>query len=424
VYSNRCKDICNLYGFSKYLGERMAAIDVDIQAEEQVLENFLSEGVEGASARAKLAFDDFAQEFRGNIVLFGAGNLGRRTLLKLREKGIEPLAFIDSDAMNWGTTVEGLQLLSPNEAAERYGRTAVFVVTVWGALGQDRMRTRIDQLRSIGCLRVCSFVPLYWKYSDALLPHYAVALPHLLHHEAAEVRAAFRLWNDEASRREYLAQLRWRLTADFDCLPVPVNHPIYFPADLCRLLEDEVFVDCGAFDGDTVRLFLEESQGKFKRVVAFEADPTNFRLMKKNLSHLSQEARSQIQLYPAATSNEDGRLRIASGNGPASSIGDGDCEIDAVTLDSALSGTAITYLKMDIEGSEIASLVGATQQIRDNAPVLAISVYHRQNDLWRIPLLIYSINPDYKLFLRPHRLEGWDLVCYAIPTKRLISEYS
>ena len=397
----------------------MAAIAPDTQVDQYDLNTLLAEGVEGAIARERSAFDAFAEELGQNIVLFGAGNLGRRTLRKLRELGIESLALLDNDSTRWGTMLEGVPLLSPAEGARRYANDAVFVVTVWGALGQDRMRARIDQLRGLGCLRVCSFVPLYWKFAEALLPHYAINLPHLLHQQAEEVRETLRLWADDASRHEYLAQLRWRLTGEFDCLPAPVAHIIYFPSDLCSLTKDEVFVDCGAFDGDSIRLFLDESHADFKRIVAFEADPVNFQLMEENLSRLSNEVRSRIQLIPAATSDQNGRLLIGSGNGAASSIGDGDCQVDAMTLDSALSDSEATYLKMDIEGSEIATLTGAAQQIREHTPVLAISVYHRQSDLWKIPLLIQSIHPDYSFFLRPHMLEGWDLVCYAIPGKRL-----
>jgi len=384
------------------------------------MEQLLSEGIERARVRERAAFDELAGPFAHDIVLFGAGNLGRRTLGKLREQGIEPLAFLDNNSARWGSKIDGVEVLSPAEGAARYGGRAVFVITVWGALGADRMKTRVDQLRSLGCLRVCSFATLYWRYPDTMLPHYAVDLPHLVFQEADEVRRGFNIWADAASRREYLAQLRWRLTMDFDCLPEPVAHPIYFPNDLCRLSRDEVFIDCGAYDGDTIRLFLEQSQSMFQRLIAFEPDAANFEILENSIAGLQKDVRQRIELRHAATSNENGRVRITEGNGAASSIGSGECEVDAVALDSELSGLHTTYLKMDIEGAEAASLNGAAQLIRQQTPVLAISAYHRQNDIWNIPLLIQSINPNYSFFLRPHLLEGFDLVCYAIPHERLL----
>jgi hypothetical protein len=110
---------------------------------------------------------------------------------------------------------------------------------------------------------------------------------------------------------------------------------------------------------------------------------------------------------------------MAAGN-KSSAIGAGEVEVDCVPLDAVLGAPAPTYLKMDIEGAEVDTLVGASRTIREHAPVLAICCYHCQDHLWRIPLLIHSLNPDYRFFLRPHDLEMWDLVCYAIPPRRWI----
>lgn len=74
---------------------------------------------------------------------------------------------------------------------------------------------------------------------------------------------------------------------------------------------------------------------------------------------------------------------------------------------------------MDIEGSELDALAGARNIIRKGMPILTICLYHRYDDLWRIPLFINSLAGEYRLFLRPHEIEGWQLVCYAIPSHRL-----
>ena len=93
--------------------------------------------------------------------------------------------------------------------------------------------------------------------------------------------------------------------------------------------------------------------------------------------------------------------------------------VNCVTLDEALSGAEPTYLKMDIEGAELDALNGCHGIIQRVAPVLAISAYHLQDHLWKIPWLIQSFRSDYNFFLRPHCLDGWDLVLYAIPDHRL-----
>jgi hypothetical protein len=79
----------------------------------------------------------------------------------------------------------------------------------------------------------------------------------------------------------------------------------------------------------------------------------------------------------------------------------------------------VGLIKMDIEGFELEALEGAREVIEKHQPILSICVYHRQNDLWRIPLFIRSLVKDYRLFLRPHDVDGWQLVCYAVPPNRL-----
>jgi FkbM family methyltransferase len=383
------------------------------------VQDLLVEGVAAARERELRAFDDLAGRARGSIVLFGAGGLGRRCLAGLRRHGIEPVAFADNNSRLWGTDVDGLQVLSPADAAARYGRTAAFVITIWGARGPDRMKDRMDALRSAGCETVVPFGPLAWRYPDGILPHYGVDLPHKVLEQSIEVLQGFDLWADDQSKHEYIAQLRWRLFFDFDGMAPGRVDTIYFPPDVVRLRPDELFVDCGAFDGDTLRDFLAASTGSFEKYIAFEPDPVNFSRLGEYLSSLPDAVRQRVVTKRAAISAKDGTVRFSAGAGPSSHVGEGELEVEAVALDRYLGVDRPTFIKMDIEGAEPEALAGAGVHIREDAPILAISCYHRQDHLWSIPLLIHSINSDYAFYLRPHDLEGWDLVCYAIPRSRL-----
>jgi len=383
-----------------------------------LLDELFAEGEAAAKARERSVFDLTAGPSKNLIVLFGAGHFGRKTLSGLRKLGIEPVAFMDNDSRLWNTSVEGVQVLSPEEAARRHGETATFVITVWRGEGPDRMAQREAQLRSLGCRYMQTFLPLFWKYAEVFLPHYPIDLPHKVYQQADEVRRAGRLWSNDASRHEYAAQLRWRLLGDFDAMPNPVEHTIYFPLDLCTLTDHEVFVDCGAYDGDSIRSFLEQSKRAFKMVYSFEPDPVNFRKLEEEVS--LRPASESIMLQCAAVGAKAGTVTFSGDGNEASSVGKGDMVVNCVTLDEALSATKPTYIKMDIEGGELDALNGARGIIQQHSPVLAICTYHLQDHLWKIPLLIHSINPNYSFFLRPHLLEGWDLVCYAIPKSRLL----
>jgi FkbM family methyltransferase len=382
------------------------------------IEDLLREGEAGAMRREATAFYDVAGPLGQSLVLFGAGGLGRKTLAGLRKLGIEPLAFADNNPRLWEKPMNGVPVLRPVEAAARYGKSAVFVVTIWCGEGSDRMGDRVRFLRELGCERVTPFGQLYWKHSSTFLPHYAAAPAHEVHQQASGVLQAARLWEDDASRNEYLSQIRWRLFFDFDGLAAPVQHPIYFPSDLCRLMEGEVFVDCGAFDGDTLASFLAQPQPGFRKIIAFEPDPGSFAKLTHKVSSLP--ARDSIVLHKAATGAQNGRVQFSGDGTPAASVGAGDIEVDCVKLDDVLRDEVPSYLKMDIEGAELDALAGARGIIERHTPVLAICSYHKQDHVWKIPNLIHSFKPDYRFFLRPHVLDVWDLVCYAIPSRRLL----
>jgi FkbM family methyltransferase len=280
------------------------------------------------------------------------------------------------------------------------------------------MRDRVRFLRDLGCEHVLTFGPLYWKYPEVFLPHYAAAPAHQVHEQADAVLQAVALWDDEASQREYLSQIRWRLFFDFDGLAGPVQHTIYFPSDLCSLVADEVFVDCGAYDGDTLLSFLAQPKPGFKKVFAFEPDPDSFAKLSQKVAQLP--AKGSVVIHKAATGAENGTVLFTGDGTPAASMGTGNIQVDCVKLDDVLKDEAPTYVKMDIEGAELDAIEGARQIIARHSPVLTVCSYHKQDHVWKIPRLIHSINPEYRFFLRPHLLEVWDLVCYAIPTRRLI----
>ena len=382
------------------------------------LDVLLDEDVAAARTRAASAFDAAAAPFERSLVLFGAGNLGRKALRGLRKVGIEPLAFADNNASLWGGSVEGVPVLSLADAAERYAGRAAFVMTIWRGEGSDTMAERCRPLRALGCTHVVDFGALFWKYAELFLPHYSLDLPHHVLEAREDVRRAFALWQDDASRKEFVAQIRWRLHLDFDGLPRPVGHEIYFPDDLAQITDDEVFIDCGAFDGDTMATFLRRQGDRFRRYVALEADPGNFDRLQRNVSALPERIRQKIACQSLAVGARHERVRFAAMGTEASAVGFGDMEIDCAPLDEVVGQLEPTWLKMDIEGSELDALHGAREIIRRATPVLAVCVYHQQDHLWRIPLLMSELAANYRLYLRPHLLESWDLVCYAVPSSR------
>ncbi len=223
-----------------------------------LLQHDLSQTI--ATSRAR--FDQAAGPCRDAIVLFGSGPLGRLTLAGLRRAGVEPLAFVDNQERLWGQLVADLPVLSPREAIRHYGQSAVFVVTVFNGSAVHR------QLASLGVERMTHFAWLYWKYPQAFPNFGGSCRPEAFLRAAGDV-TAFDLWADDHSRREFVEQLQWRLTTDSAQLaPASPAAETYFPSDLLRPSPQEAFVDCGAFDGDSLRAFLQQYGDHFQRAMS------------------------------------------------------------------------------------------------------------------------------------------------------------
>lgn len=197
---------------------------------------------------------------------------------------------------------------------------------------------------------------------------------------------------------------------------------IYFDLDQCRVQgEKEIFIDAGGFDGLTTSRFMEWCDGKGYSYI-FEPDERNRLLIKKNLKDISN-----YEIVPNALWSKAARLAMDAKGNFASSVSELDenreldLEIDSreaiesVVLDDFACKGRITYIKMDIEGAELEALEGAVHIITTCKPKLAISIYHKKKDIWKIPHLILTYCPDYRFYLRHYSFSEYDTVLYAVP---------
>jgi len=387
----------------------------------QTLKFIAGETVEHVLTREKTSFDQIASSFQNSLVLFGAGALGRFVLKGLRKAGVEPIAFADNDSRLWGARIDDLPILSPTDAVSVYTE-ACFVVTVYHGAAVTR------QLRSLGCERIAPVAPLYWKYPDIFIPSSYFALPHEIVEQDHEIRAGYEVLSDDISRREFCEQILWRFRPDTEVLsPHLPEHETYFPDDLVAPLENEVFVDCGAFDGDSVRSFLAHRDNKFGKIYAVEPDPGNLEALRTWAASLEEGIGGRIVTLPYGISDRDATVFFRMTNTVGSTLltDEKESSIECRKLDTLIAEMERpTYIKMDIEGAEPRALAGGADVLRSSQPVLAICVYHRCEHIWQIPSLIHSIFPGYRIFLRRYAEDCWEIVCYAVPPGRLVRKLS
>ena len=378
------------------------------------LSELLAEPEESARHRSATAFDEQLSLCGGSLIIFGCGNMGGRVLHCLRQHGIEPLAATDSNARIWGNTFFGLPIFSPEEAITKYGQQAGFLITIYNP--SQSVSAIIRGLRAYGCPWIFPLVPMRWKFHREFLPFLRDDLPHKVLLAKERVLKCYEILEDDASRREYLAQVRWRLLADYDKLEEPETENEYFPEDLFQLDPNCFFIDVGAYDGDTVAEFLRRCSGNFRKILAIEPDPGSFTLLTKYIQQLPSTVRNRITALPYAVGAYLRHVRFAAGQGLNSSIdSSSNILVASYPLDQIALAESPSYIKVDAEGAEIDILMGCQNIVTACRPILAICAYHTQDHLWEVPLKLNEICENYSLFIRAHRTDCWDTVCYAIP---------
>lgn len=236
--------------------------------------------------------------------------------------------------------------------------------------------------------------------------------------EWASLRAALA---DDASRTTLDAALLLRMTYDRRHLRAAMTSPedeyfgLYAHASTFRLRHDEIFADCGAYIGSTVRKVVAATDGRFRAIHAFEPDRKSFAELEK-LNALRMQG---IVMHNAAVGDTSGHIRFLETGTMGSHVDEssgnsGDTPV--VRLDDVMD--EVTFVKMDLEGFEQRALRGAERLLRECRPRMAITAYHYADDLLDLWRLFGELAPGYELRLRHHSSYYYDTIFYAAPAER------
>lgn len=213
---------------------------------------------------------------------------------------------------------------------------------------------------------------------------------------------------DDESRKCYQKAIKYRYTHNMEEAPIYTKKR-YFVDGIIELSTNEVFVDAGAFVGDTIRTFYKKTHGKYKKIIAFEPDQYNFQM-------LSKLKYKDVLKYNCGLWSSNDKLHFTNGGGCGSRMSEEGAAISVEVrrLDDIEECQEATFIKMDIEGSELQALKGATSIIKNKHPKLAICLYHSDEDMLDIIEYIHEIEPRYKLYVRHHSIAAAEDVVYAI----------
>jgi FkbM family methyltransferase len=365
----------------------------------------ITEAGSGPALRARLAkrWPALTRERLKAVAIVGAADEGLRLVGICAGLGIEVAAVADDHPAKRGTTVDGRKV-EPVESLERLDRSIPVVIASHRAL---KLRRR---LAAMGFATVAPFMTLQLLDPQRFPPHmFHERLLEDLVESLPRLRRLGESLGDDRSREVLAAVIGYRLSGEPADLEPIIDWELYGAGELLEYGPNEVYVDGGSFDGDSIRLFIERVGGRYERIIGFEPDPKTFARLKANFA-----SEPRVRPYNAGLHRAGAVLRFDdAGTRGSILVESGGITVPVVSLDEIMQGHRTTYVKMNIEGAELDALQGAAQTLRRWKPKLAISSYHRADHLWRVAETIREIEPRYSVFLRQHDGGIIETVTYA-----------
>ncbi len=352
------------------------------------------------------------------IAIYGAGGCGRKFLAAMRAAGADAGLFIDrfSDA----TEVDGVPVYRPDVVPP--GRYTVHVSTAEGnpIIARELRDAGFDVVRDFH-ETVMEFPGIIDLFRESLMCYHPDASHRVAESELEQVAD---LLTDDRSKQSLNDIVRFRMSLSGTDYPRRSPEVQYFPQDIDLFsgIDGLRMVDVGAYTGDTVDAAIANAPVPVQWVVCFEAFGALLPTLNATLArHRIARPHTDFFTYPCALWSRTELLAIENAGGsttrvaPAAESDDPGCLVQGIALDDALANASPNYIKMDIEGSELAALQGMRTLIGEHRPCMAVCVYHRPADLWQIPLFIANTWPNYRMHLRTHGELLQETVLYCIP---------
>lgn len=335
------------------------------------------------------------------VYLYGAGFVGRWALDYLEGIGVTVLGFIDSDTNKWDLTIMGKKIFSPTDPLVLGAR----VILISSRHAVPAIQKALAHL-SATIMSVDAFV---------------------VHQQGKEkiqqIETIFA--HDPRSLDTFWAVLISMLDGKTTALGRFADNRPFFDRFGFFNRDGEIFVDAGAYVGDSIERFIWSVNGVFRHIHAFEPGKTQFEAIQKRVSRLLSEwalKPESISLVNKGISSTSGIVRVSDGShliqtriedSTTEEEGDQTTDVRIISLDEYLNGDKLTFLKVDVEGSESDLLSGAQKSIVEHRPRIALSVYHYPTDIFSLPQQCAKANSDYIFSLGHHSSNLMDTVLYC-----------
>jgi FkbM family methyltransferase len=294
-----------------------------------------------------------------DIIIYGAGKMAGDCLNKLA--GMNVLAFCDRDYQSWGAEGHlGLPVISPRELVIKYNNCNVVVSN------------------SLYDKEICDFLISTGRSENSIF-----------------------LMDGQYSSSNYL------------------HKGSYFQQEFFKPQNEEIYVDAGCYDGDTIKDFVGFCEGNYKKIFGFEPHPVNFQNATENIKAWGF---SNVEIIQKGVWSTDDEFSFSLDCKPCAAgiTAHGNAIIQTTTIDKIIGDEPVTFIKLDVEGVELEALRGAVNSIKKHKPKLAVCLYHKPEDILEIPEFLYGLVPEYNFYIRHHNYISpsmninLDTVLYAV----------
>lgn len=341
------------------------------------------------------------------IILFGAGCTSQFIVEQMHLMGIYPKYFCDNDRFKEGKVIAGLEVLLP-ESLKNIQNGYYYITTqlYYGEIKKQLLDLGISEDKVLRCDIIYQF------------PWEREIVPYLESHIESLERFYDKL-QDTKSKKVFENRLKFLLTRKREYMTDIHDKVPYFDESILNVSEIKNYIDLGTYTGDTIEQFCKLNDS-YENIWGFEPDNNLGQIANDNLKDLER-----IKIVPCATSDFDGVMQVQSGLGVMQTIdnkyeGNGStekifkvCKLDTYFADRDVKSC---FVKMDIEGAELATLRGMREFIIHNAPTVAVCIYHKLEDMIEVSDLLDTYNLHrgrVKYYLRHYSDNQTETVLFA-----------
>lgn len=358
------------------------------------------------------------------VVLYGTGDGADKVLARLAETGVPVSGIFASDGFVRGQQFHGFTVRTYSELLAL--REKVIVLIAFASELPDVLE-RFYKLASVH--------ETYAPHVPVFSGEETVTAAWIKKYER-ELQTVYERLADAVSRETFASVLNYKLSGRLSYLQACTTNRAEDLRTIFSFGGEETYLDLGAYNGDTVQEFLQLTRGRYKKIVALEPDKKNF---KKLTDFVRQNELKHITCLQAGVWNDCGSLELTGNGGRQSTFWEADrsgfatqplsqtCsmkkkikkqQVTVVSVDAVLGNDRADYMKFDVEGVEKEALEGAAGHLvpdgNGTLPKLLVAAYHHDEDLFALPMLLWKLQPEYKIYLRKHPyVPAWEINIFA-----------